>query len=101
MKKVLFLLIVLSCFCVTAAFAVDGGALYKKRCAKCHRDGSESSPAGGGVILKGQSSAEIEEKLNGYLDEIYGGNKKVLMTRMLKSLKSEDIKALSDYIGSL
>jgi len=101
MKKVFAVLALMLCFGVTAAFAVDGAGLYKTRCAKCHRDGSESSKAGGGVVLKGQSADEIEMKLNGYLDGTYGGKKKTIMARMLTKLSAEEIKALSAHIGSL
>ena len=75
MKKLFAILTVILCFGVTAAFAVDGGALYQKRCAKCHRDGTESSKAGGGAVLKGQSAAEIVMKMNGYAEGTYGGKK--------------------------
>lgn len=101
MKKVLAALSLVLCFGVTAAFAVDGAALYKTRCAKCHQDGSQSSRAGGGVVLKGQSSEEIEMKLNGYLDGTYGGKKKAIMARMLSRVSAEEIKALADYIGDM
>jgi cytochrome c len=101
MKKLLAVLTILCCFGVTAAYAVDGGALYQKRCAKCHRDGSESSRAGGDVVLKGQTAQEIEMKLTGYQDGTYGGAKKKTMERMLSKFSSEDIKALANYIGSL
>lgn len=100
MKKALAILTLVLCFGVTAAFAVDGAGLYKARCAKCHRDGSESSKAGGGVVLKGQSADVIEMKLTGYVDGSYGGKKKALMARLLKKLSSDEIKALSAHIGS-
>jgi cytochrome c len=101
MKKLLAVLTIVCCFGVTAAFAVDGGALYKKRCANCHRDGSESSKAGGGVVLKGQTAQEIEMKLTGYKDGTYGGAKKRTMERMVSRLSPDDIKGLAAYIGSL
>lgn len=101
MKKLLAVLTIVCCFGVTAAFAADGGALYQKRCANCHRDGSESSKAGGDVVLKGQSVQEIEMKLTGYKDGTYGGAKKKTMERMVGKLSPEEIKALAGYIGSL
>jgi len=101
MKKLIAMLTLILCFGVTAAFAVDGAALYKKKCAKCHRDGSESSRAGGGVVLKGQSTEAIEMKLKGYLDGTYGGKKKKTMARLLKKSTPEEIRAMSEYIGSL
>lgn len=101
MKRILVILTAICCFGVTAALAVDGGELYNKRCSKCHRDGSESSKAGGDVVLKGQSAEEIEMKLTGYIDGTYGGSKKKTMARMVSSLSAEEIKALSAYIGSL
>ena len=101
MKKLLMIMTVICCFGVTAAFAVDGAALYAKNCVKCHRDGTESTRAGGDVVLKGQSAEEIEMKLKGYADGTYGGNKKKIMERMITPLSGEEVKALSTYIGSL
>ena len=101
MKKILMILIAICCFGVTAAFAVDGGELYQKRCSGCHKDGSKSSAAGGDVVLKGQSADEIEMKLSGYMDGTYGGKKKKTMARMVSNLSHEEIAALSAYIGSL
>lgn len=101
MKKVLFLLSAILCFSVTAAMAVDGGALYQKKCAKCHTDGSKSSKAGGGVVLKGQSAEMIQKKMEGYLDGSYGGKKKKTMGRVLSKFSAEELKAMADYIGSM
>ncbi|OIQ50778.1 Cytochrome c-553 precursor [Pseudodesulfovibrio hydrargyri] len=101
MKKLLAVLTIVCCFGVTAAFAVDGGEYYKKHCAACHRDGSESSKAGGDVVLKGQTAKEIEMKLTGYKDGTYGGAKKRTMERVAGKLAPEEIQALADYIGSL
>lgn len=101
MKKCMTVLALVLCLGVVTAFAADGAGLYKKRCAKCHRDGSESSRAGGGVVLKGQSVDEIEMKLTGYLDGTYGGKKKKTMARLMKKFSPEEIRAMSEYIGSL
>ncbi|WP_319542436.1 c-type cytochrome [uncultured Pseudodesulfovibrio sp.] len=101
MKRLLAIMTVVFCFGVTAAFAVDGGALYKQRCAKCHKDGTESSKAGGGVVLKGQSSGEISMKMNGYADGSYGGMKKKTMIRIASQLEAQEIKAVAEYIGSM
>ncbi|NDV18516.1 c-type cytochrome [Pseudodesulfovibrio sp. JC047] len=101
MKRMLGLALVIVCFAVTAAFAVDGGAVYKKRCAKCHRDGTNSSNAGGGVILKGQSRGEILMKMNGYADGTYGGKKRKTMARIAKQFDTQETNALADYIGSM
>lgn len=101
MKKLLAVLTLVCCFGVTAAFAVDGGEIYQKRCSKCHRDGTESSKAGGDVVLKGQSAKEVEMKLTGYKDQTYGGAKKATMERVVKNLSPEEISGLAAYIGSL
>lgn len=101
MKKTLAFLTLILCFGATACFAVDGEALYQSNCAKCHRDGTESSRAGGGVVLKGQSSEEILMKLNGYIDGTYGGKKKKTMARMAGKLDQPELKAVADYIGSM
>jgi len=102
MKKILAILTIVLCFAVTAAIAGgQGKELYQSKCAKCHRDGTESSKAGGGVVLKGQSKEDIKMKLNGYLDSTYGGKKKKTMTRVLKKFNQEQINAMSRYIGRM
>ena len=101
MKKVFIILSAILCFSVTASFAVDGAALYQKKCTKCHTDGSQSGKAGGGVVLKGQGAEMIQMKMDGYLDGSYGGKKKKTMARVLKKFSPAEIKALSMHIGSM
>lgn len=101
MKKVLVILSAILCFSVTASFATNGAALYQKKCAKCHSDGTQSSKAGGGVVLKGQGAEMIQIKLDGYLDGSYGGKKKKTMARVLSKFSADEIKALATHIGSM
>ncbi|WP_243544632.1 c-type cytochrome [Pseudodesulfovibrio tunisiensis] len=104
MKKMCLVLAAICVFAVTSALAMDAdtATLYNKKCGNCHgKDGAKTSGASGGVALKGQSAAEIEKKLNGYLDGTYGGKKKKSMARQVKKLDPEQIKALSEYIGTL
>lgn len=101
MQKIFVILTVVCCFAVTAAHAVDGAGLYEKKCARCHKDGTKSSKAGGGVILKGQTAEQIEMKLNGYMDGTFGSKKKKTMVRLLKKLSPEEIKAIAVHAGSL
>ena len=39
------------------------------------------------------------EKMNGYVAETYGGDKKKVMTNLLKPLSQDDMKALADHIA--
>ena len=100
-EKVFAVLSLVLCFGVTMAFAVDGAELYKTRCAKCHRDGSESSKAGGGVVLKGQSADEVEMKLKGYLDGTYGGKRNENHGPPAEKILPRGIRAMSEHVGSL
>jgi cytochrome c len=101
MKKVLVALTLCLAFAVTAAFA-DGAGLYNQKCAKCHgEDGAKVSGASGGVMLKGQSVADITTKLFGYKAGSYGGDKKKTMIRMADKLSEQDIADLATHIGGL
>lgn len=96
MKTVLFLITVLSFS--SLCFASDGAALYAK-CKTCHGAQGEKAALGVSPLLKGQTSADIAKKLEGYKAGTFGGAKKSTMTGQVSKLSSGDIKALADYIS--
>ena len=101
MKKCLTILSLTAfAFAASMAFAADGAALYKASCAGCHgADGSKSS--GGSKALKGQKADEVLKMLQGYAAGTFGGDKKAVMENIAKKHPAEELKALSDYIGTL
>lgn len=102
MKRILSLCSVLALagtFFVATAFSMDGATLYK-RCAGCHGPDGTKHAMGVSAPLKGQSAADLEQKMLGYQDGSYGGAKKVVMAGAVKRLSAEDIKALADYIAT-
>ena len=100
MKKTILALIVCLSFGVTAACAGGGAELYAKKCAKCHgADGSKTSGASGGVMLKGQSVEDLKMKLMGYKDGSYGGKKKKTMIRLVSKLEEKQLEELAETIG--
>lgn len=101
MKKIIIAMSLCLTFGLTAAIASTPCAeLYAKKCAKCHgADGSKTSGASGGVMLKGQSAEDIKTKLMGYKDGSYGGAKKKTMMRMVGKLTDQQLVDLSLLIG--
>jgi len=100
-KKLIVVLAVCLCFGLTAAYANSSAAeLYAHKCSKCHGpDGAKTAGASGGVMLKGQSAADISIKLMGYKAGTYGGEKQKTMIRMVEKLTDEEIAGLSELIG--
>lgn len=78
-----------------------GKELYDTKCAGCHGDDGTKTAATGGVVVKGLSSEEALEKMQGYLDGTYGGKKARMMTGLLKRFDEAEIKSMADYIGTL
>lgn len=99
MKKIASFFMVLTF--VSSLYAFDGKELFQSRCTSCHGTSGEKKALGTGNILKGQSAAEIEKKLLGYKNGTYGGSKKNIMKNNADKLSDEEIKKLSEYIGTL
>ena len=101
MKKCLTILSLTAfAFAASMAFAADGEALFKASCAGCHgADGSKST--GGSAPIKGQKADETLKMLQGYAAGTFGGDKKAIMENIAKKHSAEELKALSDYIGTL
>jgi len=100
-KNIIIALVVCLSFGLTAAVAGSPAEqLYAKKCAKCHgKDGSKTSGASGGVMLKGQSAEELKTKLMGYKDGSYGGKKKKTMMRLMGKYEDEQIAQLAEVIA--
>lgn len=78
--------------------AINEKALYAK-CAGCHGQKGEKKALGVSVAIADWDSKQIEDSLTGYQKGTYGGNMKSIMISQVKSLSSEEIKVLSDYIA--
>jgi len=99
MKKPLLLLLaitLIACFAVIQpAFAADGAATYKAKCAMCH------GPEGQGKVgpaLKGTSMSADQ-----IADFLTKGDdaKKAPHKKPMSGLSADDAKAVADYVKSL
>lgn len=99
MFSVLSVLVFVGAFFAASAFSMDGAMLYK-RCQGCHGADGSKHALGTSAALKGQSAADIEQKLLGYQNGDYGGAKKMVMGGPVKKLSADEIKALADYIAT-
>lgn len=81
------------------SFSADGAVLYKK-CQSCHGQTGEKSALKVGAPVKGQKEVELYKKMKGYVDGSYGGAKKSIMQRNLKSYSDEDLKALAKFMAA-
>lgn len=84
---------------LAAAPAVDGGELFKAKCASCH--GADGTKALMSKPVKGLKPADAAKMMQGYKAKTYGGTKKATMENLASNLSDADIKALADYIGKL
>lgn len=92
---VLFLIVVITAAVAVPAFAADGAATYKAKCAACH------GPDGAGKIgpaLKGTSLSADE-----IVALLTTGNdaKKAPHKKGISGLSADDAKAVADYVKSL
>jgi mono/diheme cytochrome c family protein len=92
---VVLLVIALSASLALPAFAQDGGATYKAKCAMCH------GPEGQGKVgpaLKGTTLTADQ-----ITDLLTKGNdaKKAPHKKALSSLSAEDAKAVASYVKTL
>ncbi|MBU1248960.1 MAG: c-type cytochrome [Proteobacteria bacterium] len=87
---------------VTVACASSGADLYNSKCSGCHgKDGAKAAASSGNVTLKGQSAADIETKLKGYVDGSFGGKKMKVMQKMAGKLSPEETTAVAEHIATL
>ncbi len=98
MKKIAIAML----FAGVSLMANDGKALAAK-CVACHGASFEKVANGKSEIVKGWSSAKIEEALKGYKAGTRNAHGMgALMKGQMASFKSDaEIKAVSDYIASI
>jgi mono/diheme cytochrome c family protein len=92
---ILLLVVALTASLALPAFAADGAATYKAKCAACH------GPEGQGKVgppLKG--TALTADQIN---DLLAKGNdaKKAPHKKPIASLSADDVKAVTDFVKSL
>ncbi len=95
MKKIIASLAIVS---VTGLMAAGTPASYGK-CVGCHGANGQNVALGKSKIIKDMTKDEIITALNGYKDGSYGGPMKSIMLGQVKSLSSDDIAAIAEYIG--
>lgn len=100
MKKQTVLVLLALVLLAVPSIAADAESIYKASCAGCHGvDGGKA--AGASAPIKGKSADAILKMLNGYADGTYGGDKKAIMVNIIKKHSPEELKGLSEYIGTL
>ena len=99
MKVLKVILLVSFLSMAVTALASDGATLYKK-CIACHGTDGSKVALKVGAPIKGQTEQELYEKMKGYQDGTYGGEKKAIMKRNVDKLTDDDLKALAAYIAT-
>lgn len=82
----------LSMLACTSAFAQDGGALYKTKCAGCHGDQGQGK---GTMAPKIAGSAKVEAVLT------KGGEPKAPHIKPMGSVTAEQASAIAAYVKTL
>ncbi|HEY6844257.1 MAG TPA: cytochrome c [Thermoanaerobaculia bacterium] len=91
-------LIALALLCSASAFAADGGALYKTKCAPCHAaDGTGNTPVGKSLKVKSLASAEVQKLSDDELLKVIQSGKGK-MPAFAGKLSDDDIKDVVQFI---
>jgi len=92
---VLFVICTLAISIAMPAFAADGAATYKAKCAACHGPEGQGKvgPAVKGTALTADQIADLLTKGN--------DAKKVPHKKAVAGLAAEDAKAVADYVKTL
>jgi mono/diheme cytochrome c family protein len=92
---VLFIVCALAVSLATPAFAADGAATYKAKCAACH------GPEGQGKVGPAVKGATLTA--DQITDLLVKGNdaKKVPHKKAVAGVSAEDAKAIADYVKTL
>ena len=94
-KSVLLILVVAL---APIAFAADGAATYKAKCASCHgADGKGQSPMGKKMNLRDLGSPEVQKQTDKELYD-WTADGKGKMPGYKDKLSADDIKALVAYM---
>ena len=91
---------------LSAQFAVGAGTddvsigkeLFANVCSRCH--GAEGQGAAA-PKLKGRTSAEVLQKLEGYRNGTYGADRKHVMEDMTRQRTPEELRAAAAFVGTL
>jgi len=102
MKRIVLLLaIVTMMLAPLAAFAADGAAVYKAKCASCHGpDGKGETSIGKSMKLKSLGGTDVQKQTDANLKKVIsdGRNK---MPAYNGKLSADEIKALVAFIRTL
>ncbi len=86
MKRITIVLAALAMMTCTAAFAQDGAAMYKAKCAGCH-----------GAAGEGKSGPAIKGKTD-VVDVLTAGGKKGIHAKAFNGVTADDAKAIADFL---
>jgi cytochrome c6 len=99
--KVKSLVLVASMALASAAFAADGAAIFKAKCAMCHgADGSASTGMGKSMGLKPLGSPEVQKMSDADLTALVT-NGKGKMPAFKGKLSDDEISAVAKYVKTL
>jgi mono/diheme cytochrome c family protein len=99
--KAKFGLMILAVALAPAAFAADGAALYKAKCATCHGpDGKGQTAMGKKMNLRDLGSPEVQKQSDKELHDVTA-NGKGKMPGYKDKMTDADIKALVDYMRTM
>ena len=101
MKKTLTVLTLCILIAAPSAFAADGAAIYKAKCAMCHGpDGAGQTPMGKNMKLRDLRSADVQKQTDAELVKwIADGKGK--MPAYKGKLSADEINALVAFIRTL
>jgi cytochrome c6 len=102
MKRIVLALAILAMLLAPlAAFAADGAAVYKAKCASCHGpDGKGETAIGKSMKLRSLASADVQKTTDADLTKIISDGKGKMPAYKGK-LSADEIKALVTYIRTL
>jgi len=97
---VLFLIVTMTAALAVPAFAADGAATYKAKCAMCHGPDGKGSATGTKMGVHDFASPEVKAETDAQLTDIITKGK-AKMPPYGGKLKDTEIKDLVTYIRSL
>ena len=99
--KIKSLVLVASLALASSAFAADGAAVFKAKCAMCHgADGSASTGMGKSMGLKPLGSPEVQKMSDADLTALVS-NGKGKMPAFKGKLSDDEISAVVKYVKTL